>query len=111
MTTKHLNSRQVWWALALSPFDFEIQYTLGKMNPADAQSRHPDYAPEMEQGIGDLLPTFHNKMQVSFMKTLTSWVKTDCGTDAAMNCTVTPCMITVSRARGEETPCDSYRAT
>ena len=62
MTTKHLNSRQVWWALALSPFDFEIRYTPGKTNPADALSRHPDYAPEMEQGIGDLLPTFHNKM-------------------------------------------------
>ena len=62
MTTKHLNSRQVQWALALSPFDFEIRYTLGKMNPADVPSRRPDYAPETEQGIGDLLPTFHNKM-------------------------------------------------
>src|SRR5438045_9352110 len=109
MTTKHLNSRQVQWALALSLFDFEIWYTPGKMNPADAPSRRPDYAPEMEQGIGDLLPTFHNKMQGSFMKMLTSWVKTDSGMDAVMNCTVTICMITAGHARGEENPLESFR--
>jgi len=109
MTTKHLNSRQVRWALALSPFDFEIRYTPGKTNPADAPSRRPDYAPETEQGIGDLLPTFHNKMRGSFMKMLTSWVKTDSGMDAAMNRTVTTCMITAGHARGEENPLDSCR--
>src|SRR5438045_7643130 len=41
MTTKHLNSSQVWWAFALSPFDFEMWYTVGKMNPVEALSRHP----------------------------------------------------------------------
>ena len=56
------------------PINFEIWYTPGKTNPADAPSRHPNYAPETEEGIGDLLPTFHNKMQGSFMKTLTSCV-------------------------------------
>src|SRR5438045_5526567 len=109
MTTKHLTSRHVWCALALSLFNVEIQYTPGKMNPADAPSRRPDYAPETEQGIGDLLPTFHNKMQGSFMKTLTSWVKTDSGMDAVMNHTVTTCMITAGHARGEENPLDSCR--
>ena len=43
------------------------------------------------------------------MKTLTSWVKTDSGMDAAMNRTVTTCMITAGHARGEENPLDSCR--
>src|SRR5438045_8732655 len=43
------------------------------------------------------------------MKMLTSWVKTDSGTDAAMNRTVTTCMITAGHARGEENPLDSCR--
>src|SRR5438045_6621993 len=109
MTTKHLTSRHVWCALALSLFNVEIQYTPGKMNPSDDPSRDTHYAPEMQQGIGDLLPTFHNKMRGSFMKTLTSWVKTDSGMDAVMNRTVTTCMITAGHARGEENPLDSCR--
>ena len=43
------------------------------------------------------------------MKMLTSWVKTDSGMDAAMNHTVTTCMITAGHARGEENPLDSCR--
>src|SRR5438045_5115538 len=43
------------------------------------------------------------------MKMLTSWVKTDSGMDAAMNRTVTTCMITAGHARGEENPLDSCR--
>src|SRR5438045_4491516 len=43
------------------------------------------------------------------MKMLTSWVKTDSGTGAVMNRTVTTCMITVGHARGEENPLDSCR--
>jgi hypothetical protein len=84
MTTKRLNGRQVRWALALSPFDFEISYRPGNTNPADAPSRRPDYVPVTGPGIEDLLPTFQNKMKGNFMKVLSSWVSNDPGEDVAI---------------------------
>jgi hypothetical protein len=44
MTTKDLTRRQARWAEALSAFDFELSYRIGKNNPADALLRRPDYA-------------------------------------------------------------------
>ncbi len=84
MTTKRLNGRQVRWALALSPFDFEISHRPGKTNLADAPSRRPDYVPVTGPGIEDLLPTFQNKMKGNFMKVLSSGARNGLGEDVAI---------------------------
>jgi transposase InsO family protein len=76
----------------LSPFDFEIAYRPGKTNPADAPSRRPDYGPEVGRGVEDLLPTFQNKMRGTLMKSLSTWVIGDSGTEAAMGRTITACV-------------------
>ena len=57
---KSLNGRQAQWAIALSGYDFTIAHQPGKRNPADALSRHPDYASSMDEvneQAGQLLPT------------------------------------------------------
>jgi len=56
MSKKALNKRQAGWATALAAYDFVISHRPGKMNPADAPSRRPDYAGE-DQGLRTLLPT------------------------------------------------------
>ena len=61
MKQTELNSRQARWALKLAAFDFEIFHRAGKLNPADAPSRRPDYegAPPLNT---TLLPTLQNKL-------------------------------------------------
>ena len=41
MTQKELDRQQAKWVQTLSPFDIEIIYKPGRVNPADALSRHP----------------------------------------------------------------------
>ncbi|EDN07175.1 hypothetical protein HCAG_03706 [Histoplasma mississippiense (nom. inval.)] len=43
LTTKSLTGRQARWAELLSEYDFFIRYRPGRLNPADAPSRRPDY--------------------------------------------------------------------
>jgi hypothetical protein len=43
MTTKALTGRQARWWETLSGYDPDIVYRAGKINPADAPSRRPDY--------------------------------------------------------------------
>ena len=62
---KSLNSRQAWWAIVLSGYDFIITYQLGKRNLADMLSRHFDYAPSMDkvnEQTSQLLPTLQRKL-------------------------------------------------
>ena len=44
MSTKVLSRRQVRWAEWLATFDFKTVHKKGKLNPADAPSRRPDYS-------------------------------------------------------------------
>ena len=43
LTTQQLSRRQAHWATKLSKYDFVIEHTPGRKNPADAPSRRPDY--------------------------------------------------------------------
>ncbi|GBE80968.1 Transposon Tf2-12 polyprotein [Sparassis crispa] len=45
MTSRILNQHQARWSMFLSEFNFRLDYAPGLKNPADAPSRHPDYAP------------------------------------------------------------------
>jgi hypothetical protein len=56
MSTKILNRRQARWAELLSRYDFFLVHTLGFSNPANGPSRRPDYATEVLQPSGSLLP-------------------------------------------------------
>ncbi len=46
LVDKQLNRREARWWERLSGLDLSIQYRPGKLNPADAPSRRPDYEPE-----------------------------------------------------------------
>ena len=61
MKQKELNSRQARWALKLAAYDFEIFHRAGKLNPADAPSRRPDYEGASPLNT-KLLPTLQNKL-------------------------------------------------
>lgn len=61
MKQKELNSRQARWALKLVAYDFEIFHRAGKLNPADAPSRRPDYEGPSPLNI-KLLSTLQNKL-------------------------------------------------
>jgi hypothetical protein len=61
MTTKQLNGRQARWAEQLSAFDFTIEHRPGIKNPADAPSRRPDYAQNIEKRT--ILPTLQEKLR------------------------------------------------
>lgn len=45
MSSQPLNRRQARWAMLLSEYDFQLQYSPGSKNPADAPSRRPDFIP------------------------------------------------------------------
>jgi hypothetical protein len=62
MTTKELNRRQARWLEMLSAFDFTIEHRPGINNPADAPSRRPDYAQEIQNY--SILPTLQNKLRL-----------------------------------------------
>ena len=64
MSKKALKKRQAGWATALAAYDFVISHRPGKMNPADAPSRRPDYAGE-DQGLRTLLPTLQRKLALT----------------------------------------------
>jgi transposase InsO family protein len=61
MTTKELNRRHARWAERLAAFNFTIVYRQGRLNPADAPSRRPDY--EEEAPLAPAAPQW--KLQVS----------------------------------------------
>ncbi len=61
MKQKELTPRQARWALRLATFDFEIFHRAGKLNPADAPSRRPDYEGTSPLNT-KLLPTLQNKL-------------------------------------------------
>ena len=87
-----LNSRQARWATELAPYDFNIVYRAGKLNPADGPSRRPDYDTKDEPDRSMLsalqgkmssidpenmivaniafLPTLANKLASPFMATI-----------------------------------------
>jgi hypothetical protein len=56
MSTKILNRRQARWAELLSGYDFVLVHTPGSTNPADGPSRRPDYATDVPQPSGSLVP-------------------------------------------------------
>lgn len=45
MTSRVLNRHQARWSMFLSEFNFRLDYAPGLKNPADAPSRHVDFAP------------------------------------------------------------------
>lgn len=45
MSSRVLNRRQARWSMFLSEFNFVLSYSPGLKNPADAPSRHADFAP------------------------------------------------------------------
>jgi hypothetical protein len=62
---KQLNGRQARWAMLLSAYDFIITHRAGKLNPADAPSRRPDYAVgEGERAANMMLPTLFSKLRI-----------------------------------------------
>jgi hypothetical protein len=63
MTKKRLNGRQSRWAESLSRYDFFIEHTPGKANPADAPSRRPDYRPGAEDQDDQFLPGLHFRLE------------------------------------------------
>ena len=56
-----LNGRQARWATELAPYDFNIVYRAGKLNPADGPSRRPDYDTKDEPDRS-MLSTLQGKM-------------------------------------------------
>ena len=61
MTSQAPNHQQAHWSMFLSQFDFKLDYTPGKKNPANTPSRHPDYVPQE----GDEVVKFQNKSLVT----------------------------------------------
>ena len=57
MTTKVLNRRQARWAELLAGYDFVMTAIPGTKNPADGPSRRPDYAVDVPQPSGTILPS------------------------------------------------------
>ena len=64
MKVKELNDRQAQWAIKLAAFDFVISHQAGKMNPADAPLRRPDYEDikQVSETMKTLLPTLQRKL-------------------------------------------------
>jgi len=56
MTTKILNRRQARWAELLANYDFILVHLPGTRNSADGPSRCPDYAQDIPQPSGSLIP-------------------------------------------------------
>jgi hypothetical protein len=52
-----INNRQAHWIEFLAGFDFQIEHTPGRTNPADGPSRRPDYVDRQHQAYNGLLPT------------------------------------------------------
>jgi hypothetical protein len=52
-TTKQLTERQCRWSEYLQRYNLVIQYRPGKVNPADAPSRRPDYMENLQGDITD----------------------------------------------------------
>lgn len=66
--TKALTRRQARWSLALSAYDFELEYRPGASNPADGPSRRPDYLEEDKTDPLDRIPTLQVKLQRALRK-------------------------------------------
>ena len=49
MSQTRLNGRQTRWLIKLLPYDFNIFYRKGALNPADGPSRRPDYLDGAEE--------------------------------------------------------------
>jgi hypothetical protein len=49
MSQTQLNGRQTCWLIKLLPYDFQIFYRKGALNPADGPSRRPDYLADTEE--------------------------------------------------------------
>jgi hypothetical protein len=62
MKTTELSRRQARWAEKLAAFDFIIEYRKGKLNPADAPSRRPDYVNEYSTDR-TMLPSLREKLR------------------------------------------------
>ena len=56
MTSCVLNCHQAHWVMFLSEFDFRLDYSPGKKNPANGPSRRPDFLPQK----GDEVIKFQN---------------------------------------------------
>ena len=66
MAQTSINGRQARWLLQLAPYDFNIHYRKGSLNPADGPSRRPDYMEQAEESedspMARLIPTLQNKL-------------------------------------------------
>jgi hypothetical protein len=49
MSQTWLNGRQTHWLIKLLPYDFQIFYQKGILNPADGLLRRPDYLADVEE--------------------------------------------------------------
>ena len=68
MDQTSVNGRQTRWLLQLVPYDFQIFYRKGLLNPADAPSRRPDYCAgqlEDDTPVSQLLPSLRSKVAES----------------------------------------------
>ena len=75
MDQTSLNGRQARWLLQLVPYDFQIFYRKGSLNPADAPSRRPDYCAgrqEDDTPVSQLLPSLRSKVAESCVDTVRS---------------------------------------
>src|SRR5881392_3389973 len=75
MDQTSLNGRQARWLLQLVPYDFQIFYRKGSLNPADAPSRRPDYcAGQLEDDtlVSQLLPSLRAKVAKSSIDSVRS---------------------------------------
>jgi hypothetical protein len=62
MSQTHLNRRQTYWLIKLLPYNFQIFYRKGALNPTDGPSRRLDYLVDTEEvddqtPVSQLLPT------------------------------------------------------
>jgi hypothetical protein len=49
MSQTWLNGRQTCWLIKLLPYNFQIFYRKGTLNPADSLLRRPDYLADAEE--------------------------------------------------------------
>jgi hypothetical protein len=61
MSQTQLNGRQTCWLIKLLPYNFQIFYRKGILNPIDSPSQQPDYLANTEEvnqtPVSQLLPT------------------------------------------------------